>query len=60
MSEEEKEAIENTKKKIEATQKGLEKGNYYGERFNLEQNIKREQTLLNYIEKLQKENTELK
>ena len=54
MSEEEKEAIENTKKKIEATQKGLEEGRYYGERFNLEQDIKREQVLLNYIDKLQK------
>lgn len=60
MSEQEKEAIENTKKKIEATQKGLEEGKYYGERFNLEQDIKREQVLLNYIDKLQKENEKLK
>lgn len=56
MTEEEKEEIENTKKKIETIQNGLKEGKYYGERFNLEQEIKREQTLLNLIDKLQKEN----
>ena len=55
MNEEEQEAIEKTKKKIESTQKGLKEGKYYGEQFNLEREIKREQTLLNYIDKLQEE-----
>ena len=60
MTNEEKKAIEKTKKKIESTQKGLKEGRYYGEHFNLEREIKREQILLNLIDKLQKENSELK
>lgn len=59
MSEEEKQAIENTLIKIENTQKGLDKGNYYGERFNLEQEVKREQTLLNLINSLLIDNEKL-
>lgn len=51
MSEEEQEAIKETKKKIESTQKGLKEGRYYGEQFNLEREIKREQILLNLIDK---------
>lgn len=56
MSEEEKKAIEDTKKKIKNTQEGLDKGEYYGERYNLEQEIKREVILLNLIDRLQIEN----
>lgn len=60
MTNEEEKVIEETKKKIESTQKGLKEDKYYGEQFNLEREIKREQILLNLINRLQKENSELK
>lgn len=60
MSEEEKQAIEETKTRIEKTKQGLDKGWYFGERFYLEREIERYEIILNLIDRLQKENEENK
>lgn len=55
-SKEVKEAIELLHNEILSIKEGLEKGWYYGERYNLEQEIKKKETLLNYISELEEEN----
>lgn len=59
-SKEVKEAIELLHNEILSIKEGLEKGWYYGERYNLEQEIKKKETILNYISELEEENTNLK
>ena len=44
------------KNEILSIKEGLKKGWYYGERYNLEQEIKKKETLLNYISELEKDN----
>ena len=55
-----KEAIELLHNEILSIKEGLEKGWYYGERYNLEQEVKKKETLLNYISELEKENEKYK
>lgn len=58
-SKEVEEGIELLKNEILLIKEGLEKGWYYGERYNLEQEVKKKETVLSYISKLEKEITVL-
>ena len=60
MNEEEKKAIDYFSKKVDKLKENLEKGLYYGEQYQVREDIKHLETVLNLIEKQQAEIEDLK